>query len=113
MSMRRMWAVHNIITLCIVYCVYMYNVYTCFLARRRVLAKLRSFNSCVEQDLNEQRTKLERYIHVHVHVYVHVPSYMYFHMYNQQSGCVAGVVVHLSCFIVPLHRLNISTSHYH
>ena len=27
---------------------------------RRVLAKLRSFNSSVEQDLNEQRTKLER-----------------------------------------------------
>ena len=105
MSMRRMWAVHNIITL--YYCMHMYNVYTCFLARRRVLAKLRSFNSCVEQDLNEQRTKLERYIHVHVCV----PSY--FHMYNQQSGCVAGVVVHLSCFIVSLHRLNISTSHYH
>jgi TANK-binding kinase 1 len=28
--------------------------------QRRVLAKLRSFNSSVEQDLNEQRTKLER-----------------------------------------------------
>ena len=32
------------------------------LCYRRVLAKLRSFNSSVEQDLNEQRTKLERYI---------------------------------------------------
>ena len=44
---------------------------------RSVLAKLRSFNSSVEQDLNEQRTKLERWeectstedaFHLHVHV---------------------------------------------